>query len=302
MLQRYFFITLITCLCLSACQNNKDGNSNTSDTHTEDTSSSITASTESANEKTSPKIKSLKEAAKDQQKKVRAKIKEAQKEQENNTVESKRDLKIDKQTKTNISKNNLSISKNESTKERLLRNLREGQRGGRNKGNPSPSRDFMQAARSLADIDLRIEKVGKKQIAGYEWYGKVIPIDDFYAFTSLDGVWGGPLSQKKGAETEELFLKDVNVFEAVFKSTKVVKGLKHDVKVTEIQFVDKAAAEAAIPKIKVISEAIAQNPKHLNEFWQDDNRFYIIETRSASFKPTLEIANKVLYFNVTSSK
>lgn len=295
MLQRYFFITLITCLCLSACQNDGDGNSNTSDTPTEDASSSITASAESTNEKATPKIKSLKEAAKEKQESIRARIKETQKEEEKNAVEGKRDLKIDKQIKT-------SISKNESTKERLMRNFRKGKQGGKISKNPSPSRDFMQATRSLADIDLRIEKVGKKQIAGYKWYGKVIPIDDFYAFTSSEGIWGGPLSQKKGGETEELLLKDVNVFEAVFKSTKVVKGLKHDVKVTEIQFADKAAAEAAIPKIETISKAISENPKHLNNFWQDDNRFYIIETRAASFKPTLEIANKVLYFNITSSK
>lgn len=297
MLLRYFFTALVTCIFLSACQN--EGNSGTKDiASTEDATPAETTPSSDAK----PAVKSLRQAAKEQREDTRLKVRAAQQEQEKKEGLGKGEMKVERQTKKDLLTNNQVVSKNESTKERIFKNLRSGKLKTGNSGNPSPSKDLMQAVRSLADIDLKIEKVGKKQIAGYEWYGKAVPIDDFYAYTSSDGTWGGPFSQEKGTEAEDFLLQDVQVFEAVFKSTKVTKGLRPDVKVTEIQFADKTSAEASIPKIEAISKAIFSNPKHINTFWQDEEKIYIIETRAASFKDVYDKAHKVFYHTVTSSK
>jgi len=271
----------------SACQSSENSNTDSSTSTEEKTSNEASKASN---------LKSLKQAAKEQRKATEAKIKEAQKKQA--AIEGKEGAKIDNPTLSDD--NQVDVSKL-STKERILRNLRKGKLKGGNQGNPSPSKDFMQGVRSLGDMNLKIEKVGKKELS-YGWYNEYQPVEEYYAFTSLDRTWAGPFSQEKGPGIEEFLLEDVQVFEAVLKSTEVVKGARPDIKITEIQFTDKTAAEAAIPKLEAISKAIFNNPKHINTFWQDENRFYLIETRAASFEPVYERAKKAFYFTVTSSK
>lgn len=296
MLQRYFYIILVAFL-FSACQSENNNGSNVA-------SSESTENNNSEGEATPP-IKSMKEAAKEQQLATRRKMKEA-KEQEKSELTKRGDLKVEAE-RTNKVSDNQQVIKGESTKERIQRNLRQSRQitiaDGRNNDTPSPSRDFMMGLRSLADIDLRAAKWEEgKPFSSYDSYTKAVPVEEYYAYTSHDRVWGGPFTNDHSEEGKENMLEDVDVFEVVFKSTKLTKGVRPDVKITEIQFKDKASAEAAIPKIEAISRAIFNQPKHINKFWQDDNRFYILETRAASFGDILEEANKVFYFTVTSSK
>ncbi len=294
MLQRYFFIILVACL-FSACQNSDNTDTATSANGTGTENTEVEGNTS--------QIKTLREAAKEQNLATRTKTTKAKKEQEKIRLDEKSESKINHNEKQKTAGSQTTVS-GESTKTRILRNLSQNQQKGKDRGaeDPAPSQGFIKATRSLADINLRIAKLGKKPLEGYQSYTKVVPVDEYYAYTSHDNTWGGPFTKEGQKEEAEVILKEVNVFEAVFKSTELEKGLRPDVKVTEIQFKDKAAAEAAIPTIELISNAISENPKHLNTFWQDDNRFYIIETRAASFKDVYERANKVLYFTVTSSK
>ncbi|MEZ4886917.1 MAG: hypothetical protein R3E32_19465 [Chitinophagales bacterium] len=298
MLQRLFFLFIIINLFFTACQTgeNADTSAETTETSTENEVAG------SAN----PNIKSLKEAAKDQQQITRAKTKELQAEEKggakNIALQKKQALTVEGKSDSKLSEGNQIKIDNQSTKERLMQNLRQRKQELRDTNIPRPSEDFIKGTRSLYDIDLEIVKLSKKAVAGYDRIGEANIVDNYYAYVSPDNIWGGPYPIKKGEETKETVLEDVVVFEAIYKAKEMRDGAKPDIKITEIQFASKAAAEDAIPKLKALSNAIFENPKHINTFWQDDNRFYIVETRAASFEDVYDRANKVFYYTVTSSK
>ncbi|MFK7903755.1 MAG: hypothetical protein AB8B69_01455 [Chitinophagales bacterium] len=264
----------------------------------------------------SSKIKSLKDAAKSQQhitaqKKEKAKevdAKEARMNEESlaevthMTKEKKKALKLETQQKKMLSKENrIDLSKG-STKNRILENIRKRQKEERDSKSIQPSMDFQQSMRGLYDMGLELVRQDGAPIAGYDRDNKAVIIDSHYAYVSPERVWGGPFKFKEGTEKKQSFLQDVDVFEAIFRSKEAVNGTKPDVKITEIQFKDEKAATEGLPKVKEISKAIWENPKHINQFWQDEERVYLIQTRAASFEDVYERANKVLYFTATSSR
>ncbi len=311
MLYRYILLVFII-VSFSACQNNEK-TANTAMGNSSKTEETTTAAA-------SPKIKSLKDAVKTQQEVTAQKKKNAEVQlretdaeerrfQEENLeemtkmeTEKNKALKLEKKQKKMLSKENrIDLSKG-STKNRILENIRKRQKEGHNSGTLQPSKDFQQSMRGLYDIGLELVRQDGAPIAGYDRDNKAQIIDSHYAYVSPERVWGGPFKFKETAEQKEAFLQDVDVFEAIFRSKEIQGGARPDVKITEIQFKDEKAAREGLPKVEEISKIIWENPKHINQFWQDEERIYLIQTRAASFKPVYEQANKVLYFTATSSK
>ena len=296
MLQRYFSLLLLTFFFLSACQNSEQTGEGS------DTAMSV----ERQKEKSPSQIKSLKEIQKRQEIKTREKMKKAQEDEKamesEMSIERREALKIDKQKSSKLSKENRIEAGKLSTKERILSNLRKNKKTQREEKRVGPSKDFMLGIRSLYDIDLEPLKLGKKAVTGYERFGKAEIVENHYAYVSPNKTWGGPFMLKKGKETEHLVLQEVNVYEAILKSKEMRGDSKPDVKITEIQFASAEMAEEGMSKVKIISEAIFEYPKHINTFWQDEERIYIIETRSASFEDVYDTAHKVFYHTVTSTK
>lgn len=304
----YRILLFVIIVSFSACQN-KEGATNTAMKTSSETEETTTVSS-------SPKIKSLKEAAKmqkqvtaqktkqiqvDEKERLHQRLDENLDELKNIPPEKKKALKLEKKQRAMLSKENrIDLSKG-STKNRILKNLRNRQEEGRNT-NIGPSKDFQQSIRGLYDMDLELVKQDGAPISGYDRDNKAEIIDNYYAYVSPERVWGGPFKFNEGAEKKESFLQDVDVFEVIFRSKEVQNGTKPDLKITEIQFKDATAAKENLAKVKAISKAIFENPKHINQFWQAKERIYLIQTRAASFEPVYERAKKVLYFTTTSSK
>jgi len=284
----------------SACQNNKDTTNTAMGTSSETEETTTVPS--------SPKIKSLKEAAKSQQQMTAQKTKEAKGEEkkrlkaiENMPKAKKETLKLETKEKAMLSKENRIELGKGSTKDRILKNLRSRQKE-RNFNKLVPSEDFQQSMRGLSDMGLELVKQDGPPISGYDRDGEAEIINSYYLYVSHEKIWGGPFNFQNQPEMEESFLQDVHVFEAILKSKEVQNGTKPDLKITEIQFENEEAAREGLPKVKEISKAIFENPKHINEFWQAKERIYLIQTRAASFETVYERAKKVLYFTTTSSK
>ncbi len=291
------------CGCLLACQN---GENNSSD---QETNASTEIAEKVGDQKTvsTSNIKSFKEAKKAQEQAVIAKKKAAEEQAEQQLSEpflrKQKALKEAASKNPDLEKRTQALAPSTSTKERIFNNLKKSNLAqGGEKRELGPSKDFMMGTRSLFDMDLKIVKLGKRPVSGYERFTEAEVINERYAYVSPDGTWAGPLSKKKGEDTKKYMLEDVHVFEAVFKAKEMEGEYRHDLKITEIQFPNEEAASKAAEKLQIISSAIFEYPKHVNKIWQDENRFYIVETRAAMFEGTLEKANKAFYMTVTSSK
>lgn len=291
------------CGCLLSCQNGEDNSSN----QETNTPTEIAEKVGDQKKVSTSNIKSFKEIKKQQQQAVKAKKKAAEEKTEQKLSESflhkQKVLEKGKSKNPELIKQTQPVAPSNSTKERILNNLKKSniQQGGE-KGVFGPSKDFMMGTRSLFDMGLKIVKLGKRPVSGYERFTDAEVVEERYAYVSLNNTWAGPLSRKKGENAQNYLLEDVHVFEAVYKAKEMEGEYRHDLKITEIQFPNDEAASNAAEKIQIISNAISEYPKHINTFWQDENRFYIVETRAAMFQTTHEKANKAFYMTVTSSK